>query len=156
MSQTRIGRALAAKADPWDLLYISLNPLPAFLVAAVLLSDTICWATGSALFFRAAEWLLGAVLVTGMLAAADGLFLYISLGRMRPSKACLLHTVGNLLALLLSLSSLILRFNDGAAALVPAGIGLSVASLVLLLATGRLARGMALERGPEDSGRFDW
>jgi uncharacterized membrane protein len=154
MSQNRSGRTLAARPDHWDILYISFDRLPASLMAAVLLSDAAYWVSGAWFALRAAEWLLGGVLITGILAAGDGLFVYLSLGRMRPSRDCLLHTGGNLLVLLLSLLNLVLRIKQGAGAVVPAGIGLSVASVLLMMATARLARGMARRRGPDDSGRF--
>jgi uncharacterized membrane protein len=155
MSQNRFGRALAARPDHWDILYISLDRLPVSLMAAVLLCDAAFWAAGFATAVPAAEWLLGGVLVAGILAAANGLFVFLSLGRIRPSRDCMLHTGGNLLVLLLSLANLLLRVDQGAGAVVPAGIALSVTSLLLMMATARLARGMARRRGPDDSVRFN-
>ena len=49
----------------WDLLYISLVPLPAALLGAALLSDALYWFTAAAVCARASEWLLGAGLGTG-------------------------------------------------------------------------------------------
>jgi len=155
MSQNDTGRTLAVKPENWDILYISLDRLPVSLMAAVLLCDAVFWAAGEVFALRAAEWLLGGVLLTGIMAAANGLFVYLSLGRLRPTRVCLLHTGGNLLVLLLSLFNLVLRINQGGDALVPAGIGLSGATLLLMMATARLARGMARRRGPDDSVRFN-
>jgi uncharacterized membrane protein len=149
-------RAQSAGPDHWDLLYVSLNPLPAALLAAALASDLLYWLGSATVFAYASEWLLAAVLCTGAFAATEGLVLYISVGRIRPSKVALVHAVGYGLALLLSLSNLIYRLVEGArAGVVPAGAGLTAASFLLLLAAGRLGRGIAIECGQDESDEFD-
>jgi len=113
---------------------------------AVLASDALFWATASAFFSHASEWLLGAGLTTGVVAAADGLFRYVSAGRIRPSRTCWVHVAGNMLALLLSLSNLIYRLNeDSARAVVPTGISLTAIVLCLLFATARLGRASPID-----------
>jgi uncharacterized membrane protein len=130
----------------WDSLYISLVPLPTVLLIAVLISDSLYWATGSPSFSRASEWLLGAGLTTGVIAAADGLIRYVSVGCIRLSRTCWMHVVGDMLALVLSLSNLIYRLNeDGAGAVVPTGISLTAIVLCLLFATAGLGGGIGID-----------
>jgi uncharacterized membrane protein len=124
-----------------DSLYISLVSLPTALLLAVLVSDVLYWATTSTFFSQASEWLLGAGLATGVIAAADGLIRYISAGRIRPSRACWVHVAGNVLALLLSLSNLVYRLNEySGQAVIPAGICLTAIVVSLLYMTARLGR----------------
>jgi uncharacterized membrane protein len=141
----------AAQADRWDSLYISLVPLPFACMAATLVSDLLTWSTGGAVWLRASEWLLGAGLATGALAAADGLIRYISTGCIRPSRICWMHVVGNLLALLLSLSNLIYRLNEEPArAVMPAGIVQTAIVMCLLLFTARLGRDLTAQGGTRE------
>jgi uncharacterized membrane protein len=131
-------------SQEWDSLYISLIPLPAAFMLATLVSDLLYWGTGGAFWSEVSEWLLGAGLATGALAAADGLIQYLASGRIRPSRICWMHVVGNMLALLLSLSNLVYRLNeDRGHAVLPAGISLTAIVLCLLLFTARLGRDIA-------------
>jgi len=135
------GRRQPAEADRWDSLYVSLIPMPAAFMLATLISDALYWLTAAPFWSHASEWLLGAGLATGAIAAAQALVLYVSLGRLRPSRTCWMHVVGHLLALLLSLSNLVYRLNeDVGRAVVPAGISLTAIAVFLLLFTARLGR----------------
>jgi uncharacterized membrane protein len=97
----------AGRLAGWDSLYVALVPLPAVFMSATLVSDILYWVTARALWAQVSEWLLGAGLATGAFAAADGLIRYVASGRIRPSRVCWMHVVGNMLALLLSLSNLV-------------------------------------------------
>jgi uncharacterized membrane protein len=127
-----------------DSLYISLVPLPAALLTAALISDGLYWFTAAAVCAHASEWLLSAGLASGAVAAADGLIRYVSVGGVRPSKACWIHAGGNLLALLLSGFNLIYRLSmDPSGAVVPAGTTLTAIVVCLLIATAYLGRSLA-------------
>ena len=141
MSMTHPGEYRGAGVEAWDSLYISLVPMPTTALFAVLLSDCLYWAGPWAFWSRASEWLLGAALATGVLAAADGLIRYVSAGDTRPSRACWVLVAGNVLALLLSLSNLVYRLNEDAGrAVIPTGISLTAIALCLLCITVRLGR----------------
>ena len=136
----------------WDSLYISLVPLPAALLGVALLADALYWITATALYARASEWLLAAGLATGALSAAEGVIRYVAAGRVRPSRACWMHVIGNVLALLLTASDLVYRLNqDAGRAVVPAGITLTAIVVSLLIGTALLARGFVSE-SPSDEG----
>ncbi len=135
----------------WDSLYLSLVPLPAAFMIATLASDLLYWITAGALWSYASEWLLAAGLATGAFAAADGLIRYVAAGGIRPSRICWIHVVGNVLALVLSLSNLVYRLNeDRAQAVVPAGISLTAIAVCLLLFTARLGRDVAVENAQDE------
>ena len=144
-------KSVRAGSGGWDSLYVSLIPLPATFLIATLISDILYWTTAGALWSSVSEWLLGAGLATGAFAAADGLVRYVASGCIRPSRICWIHVVGNMLALLLSLSNLVYRLNeDPGRAVVPAGIGLTVIVVCLLLFTERLGRDHAVGGWPDD------
>jgi uncharacterized membrane protein len=139
--ETARTRPPSTRARGRDSLYISLVQLPCAFLIATLISDILYWVTAGAVWSRASEWLLGAGLATGAFAAADSLIRYVASGRIRPSRICWIHVVGNMLALLLSLSNLVYRLNeDPGHAVVPAGIALTAIVVGLLLFTARLGR----------------
>jgi len=139
----------------WDSLYFALIPLPAAFMSATLVSDILYWITARALWAHASEWLLGAGLSSGAFAAADGLIRYVASGGIRPSRVCWMHVVGNMLALLLSLSNLVYRLNeDPGHSVVPAGIALTAIVVCLVFFTARLGGEYAAEsatRSPDES-----
>ncbi len=140
-----------AGAEAWDLLYFSLVPLPMTLLLAVLVCDGLYWATASAFWSHASEWLLGGGLAAGAVAAADGLIRYVSAGGIRPSRACWAIVAGNVLALLLSLSNLVYRLNeDGGRAVIPTGVSLTAVAVCLLFITARLSRESEVDATEDD------
>lgn len=139
----------------WDTLYFSLIPLPAALLGAVLISDVLFWSNADPLWTHVSEWLLGAGLATGALSAAEGLICYVTSGGVRPSRACWIHVVGNLLALLLSASNLIYRLNEGPGdTIVPAGIALTAVAVCLLAGTAYLGGWLAPDLPSDETD--DW
>lgn len=143
--------AIDWEPDRWDSLYVSLVPLPAAFMVANLASDLLYCGTGGAFWSHASECLLALALATGAFAAADGLIRYIASGGIRPSRICWTHVVGNVLALLLSLSNLVYRLNeDRAQAVVPAGIALTAIAMCVLLLTARLNRDVATDDAADD------
>lgn len=152
MSIVQLHRARREHNYDWDVLYISLVPLPASFLLATLFSDCAYWATADAFWAHLSEWLLGGGLATGAIAAADGLIRYLSAGGIRPSRTCWLHVSGNLLALLLSLSNLVYRINeDSGLAVVPAGISLTAIVVGLLFFTAHLGRDVPVANAEDES-----
>ena len=120
-----------------------LVPFPiAFLVGA-LATDLTFWGTSDPFWARASMWLVGAGLVMGALAAIAGLTDFLTTPRARALTAAWVHFLGNALALILSLVSLLLRIGDPAAAVLPGGLVLSVIVVGILLVTGWLGGELA-------------
>jgi uncharacterized membrane protein len=111
-------------------------PFPiAFLVGA-LATDLAFNATDDTFWARASLWLVGAGLVTGVLAAIIGAIDFWTIERARAHTAGWIHFIGNGVALLLALISLWIRWDDPAAAVMPWGLVLSVIIAILLAVTG--------------------
>ncbi len=107
----------------------------AFLTAA-LPTDLAYWFTEDAFWAKVSVWLIGAGIVTGLIAAVTGLLDFLRIERVRQHSAGWLHMSGNVVALLLSSVNLAVRLADPAAAVVPIGLILSAIVATLLGVTG--------------------
>jgi uncharacterized membrane protein len=115
-----------------------LVPFPiAFLVGA-LASDAAFWWTADPFWARASLWLAGAGLVTGALAAIFGLIDFLAIRHVRSLTAAWVHFLGNGGAMLLTLWSVLHRYGDPAAGVLPLGLILSAVVVATLGITGWL------------------
>lgn len=113
-----------------------LIPFPIAFFVSALAADIGYWQTGDDFFARGAVWLIGAGLVMAALAALAGLVDFLGSRGIRALRPAWLHMGGNVVAVLLEAANLLLRQGDSAAAVVPTGLGLSLAVTLLLLFTG--------------------
>ena len=119
-------------------LHPLLVPFPiAFLVGA-LASDLAFWGSGDLFWARASEWLLGAGLVMGTLAAVAGLVDFLSIREARVGAVGWVHFLGNATAMLLALWNLVQRLNGDSTAILPGGVILSALVVAIFLVTGWL------------------
>jgi uncharacterized membrane protein len=107
----------------------------AFLVGG-LLTDIAYWLDPEHFWARASLWLIAAGVVTGLLAAVFGLVDFATIRRARSVSAGWVHLVGNLLAVGLSVVSVLLRVADVERLVLPWGLGLSLLVSLILLVTG--------------------
>jgi len=113
-----------------------LVPFPiAFLVGA-LATDLVYWGTGNTFWAGFSVWFVGAGLVMGAVAAVFGLTDFLTIQRARAGSTGWVHFLGNSLALVLALVSLLLRIGDPVAAVLPGGLVLSFIIVAILLVTG--------------------
>ena len=113
-----------------------LVPFPIAFFVAALGCDIAFWQTSGPVWVTASIWLLGAGLVMAALAAVMGLTDVAGDRRVRELADVWLHAGGNILVVLLELYNLYLRLTDGAAAVMPTGLILSLIVVALLLFTG--------------------
>jgi uncharacterized membrane protein len=113
-----------------------LIPFPVAFLVGALATDLAFNATDDLFWARASLWLVGAGLVTGVLAAIFGAIDFWTIERARAHTAGWIHFIGNAVALLLALISLWIRWDDPAAAVMPWGLVLSVIIAILLAVTG--------------------
>lgn len=107
----------------------------AFLTGA-LGTDVGYWLTGDAFWARASFWLIGAGIVTGLLAAATGMMDFLKIDRVREHQAGWVHMVGNVAVLALSLVSFALRWGNQTGAVLPTGLVISLFVATLIGITG--------------------
>ena len=128
-------------------LHPLLIPFPiAFLVAA-LLTDIAYVQSNDALWAYASFWLIGAGIVTALIAALAGFIDFFGERRIRQLKRAWYHMIGNLLAVILSIVNFIVHSRDGAAAVVPLGISLSAIVVLLLLFNGWMGGELVFRHG---------
>lgn len=120
---------------------------------------------GDPFWARDSEWLLGAGLVMGALAAVLGLIDFLTIQRVRSLAAAWVHFLGNGLALALSLWNLLDRTSAATLGVTETGIVLSAIVVAILLVTGWLGGEMSyrhrigvleldpVEAGTAESGR---
>jgi uncharacterized membrane protein len=119
-------------------LHPMLVPFPiAFLVGALASDLAFAW-TSDPFWARASLWLAGAGLVMGVVAAVAGLTDFLGDRRVRSHAAAWVHFGGNGLALLLTLWSVLHRWSDPAASVLPLGLILSIVVAGILMVTGWL------------------
>ena len=134
-----VSSTAAIKGHP---IHPMLVPFPIAFLVGVLASDLMFAGTGDAFWPRASIWLVGAGVVMGALAAIFGLIDFLTIERVR-SPTGWTHFLGNLLAVVLSLVSLLLRRGDHAGAILPGGLILSFIVVGILLVTGWLGGELA-------------
>jgi len=113
-----------------------LIPFPVAFLVATLVCDLVFWRTGNSAWTTASLYLLGVALVMTALAALAGLTDFLGERRIRSLSAAWHHMIGNVIVVLLSLWNWFLRFTDGEAAVLPTGLLISFAVVLLLLYTG--------------------
>jgi uncharacterized membrane protein len=118
-------------------LHPMLIPFPIALLVATLACDLAFAATGDAFWARAALWALIAALVMAALAALAGATDFLGNARIRAIGDAWQHMIGNVVAVLLALVSLIVRLRSGTVeGVLPWGLTLSIVVVLLLAYTG--------------------
>lgn len=123
-------------------IHAALVPFPIVCFVLVLATDVLYWRTGVLMWQDFSSWLLLAGLVMGGLAAIAGLIDLLSGGPLRRHRNAWVHGIGNLLVLILAFLNSLVHAGDGWTAVVPWGLVLSLLTVVVLVVTVWLGRGM--------------
>ena len=115
-----------------------LVPLPIGAFVGALLTDLAFWVSGDPFWARASMWLVGAGLVSGLLAGLVGFTDFVTLPAVRRFTAAWVHLAGNSIVLALAFVSLLFRVGSPIEAVVPLGITLSLVVTGILVLTGWL------------------
>jgi uncharacterized membrane protein len=127
-------------------LHPMLVPFPIAFFVATLAADLMYQHGADPFWFRGSEWLLGAGVVMALLAALAGLIDLIGDARIRALVIVWVHFLGNLLAVLVEAYNWYRRYSIGAEAVLPTGLYLSGAAVLILLVTGWLGWEMVYRR----------
>lgn len=117
-------------------LHPSLAHFPIALLTAAFAADLLYWRTGSPDWASFSFWLILAGLLIGLPAFLAGLVDFLTIPRARQTPAGWLHFLTADLALFLSTFNLAARLDDRQGAVLFAGLALSAAVTLLLLAAG--------------------
>jgi uncharacterized membrane protein len=123
-------------------IHSMLVPFPIVCFVGTLLTDLAYWQTAEMMWADFSAWLLTAGLVMGGLAAIAGLVDFLRNRLVRADKTAWMHLLGNAVAWLLSLFNAFIHTRDAWTSVVPTGLILSAAVVVILLFTGWMGRSL--------------
>jgi uncharacterized membrane protein len=113
-----------------------LIPFPIAALVGALVTDIVFSSTGNGFWATASFWLLGAGVVTGIVAAVPGMIDYASIAQVRRLTSAHVHAGGNVVALGLAFINLAMRWDNPAAGPGASGIFLSALVVALIGVTG--------------------
>lgn len=113
-----------------------LIPFPIAFLGIALVTDIVYWSVGDPFWARASLWLIGAGIVSAVLAAVAGLVDFLGVKPVRQFRAAWIHVIGNGTVVALAVVNLLLRLDSPAEAVVPSGFVLSLITTGLLVVTG--------------------
>lgn len=117
-------------------LHPMLVPLPIGALVFLLACDVGYWSTGDLFWAQASLWLVGAGVITAVIAGVVGAGDFMSIRRAQRLRAGKIHAIGNSVVLVLAMVNWYLRTGDPAAAVLPWGLLLSLVCVALLGVTG--------------------
>ena len=125
-----------------------LIPLPIGLLIAAFVCDLAFWGTGNAFWANVAFWALIGGVITALLAALFGFADFFGDPAIRQMSDAWHHMIGNLIAVVLAIVSLYLRYSGGIeTAVFPWGIATSFLVVLVLGFTGWKGGELVFRRG---------
>ncbi|MCA1368533.1 DUF2231 domain-containing protein [Bradyrhizobium sp. BRP14] len=117
-------------------------PFPVVCFTLALLTDIAFWQTGYSMWQNFSAWLLFAGMVFGVVAALAGAVEFLFRPKRRAPAAVWLHTIGYVVVLALAFVNNLVHAADGWSAVVPYGLILSAATVLLIILIALLDRAM--------------
>lgn len=117
-------------------VHAMLVPIPITCFVGTFVTDTAYWRTANLLWADMSYWLLTAGLIVAILAAIAGLVDFFGERRIRALRPAWIHAIGNVLVVILSAVNELVHFRDAWTSVVPWGLVLSGAVVLILLVTG--------------------
>jgi uncharacterized membrane protein len=121
-------------------IYSTLAQFPVVCFTLTLLNDLAYWQTENLMWHNFSSWLLFAGLAFGALAALAGIVEFLFSSRARARGPFWPHVIGSLIVLVLAFLNSLVHAGDGWTGVVPWGLTLSAATVVLMIVTGWLSR----------------
>ena len=128
-------------------LHPLLVTLPIGFLIGGFLSDIVFYYTGDGFWARASAWLIGAGLVTGILAAIAGLIDFLGSERIRSLTIAWFHFGGNGIAMVLTAVNLYFRSESDMIAVTGGQLLLSILVVVIFAVTGWLGGELVFRHG---------
>ena len=128
-------------------LHPLLVTLPIGFLIGAFLSDIGFYTTGDGFWARASAWLIGAGLVTGLLAAIAGLVDFLGSERIRSLTIVWYHFAGNAIAMVLTAVNLYFRMQSDMTAVTGGQLLLSVLVVLIFAVTGWLGGELVFRHG---------
>ncbi|RDI58489.1 DUF2231 domain-containing protein [Microvirga subterranea] len=136
----------ATSGGPLAAAWQTVASFPAVCFILALLNDIAYWRTANLQWQNFAEWLLFAGLVVGGVVLVVEVVGLLFRRRLRPQGFGWLHALGLLVVLGLGFVNSLVHARDGWTAVVPQGLALSVAMVIVMMITGWLGHASGRRR----------
>ncbi|MGY2048527.1 DUF2231 domain-containing protein [Methylobacterium sp. JK268] len=124
-----------------------LVPVPIVCFVGTLVTDIAYWWTADMQWANFSAWLLAIGLVFAALAALAGVIDYAGDRRIRRLRPAKIHSLGNAVALVLAIVNAFVHSRDAYTSVVPTGLALSAAVVLILVVTGWSGWAMVYRHG---------
>jgi len=128
-------------------IHSMLAQFPNVCFTLTLLTDIVYWRTSYLMWQEFSSWLLLAGLVSGALALLAGLIDFLFHSAVRAPPPAWPHAAGGVVVLALAFLNSLVHAGDGWTAVVPWGLVLSVATVVVMLVSNWLGRALVFQHG---------
>jgi uncharacterized membrane protein len=119
-------------------LHPMLVPIPITCFIGTLLSDIAYWRTAEMFWADMSAWLVSVGVVVGILAGLAGLVDFAANPAIRAQRPAWPHALGNTVVLVLATLNMLVHTRDAWTSVVPWGLALSAAVVLILAVTGWL------------------
>jgi len=126
------GRATLIVRPPLHPVFVS---FPIACIGGTLLTDIAYWKTASMMWADFSAWLIAAGVILGWLAAIIGIVDLVGHRYATAPVPAWVYAIGNLIALVLATINMLIHTRDAWTSVVPWGLGLSIATVIVLLFT---------------------
>jgi uncharacterized membrane protein len=124
-----------------------LVPFPIAYFIAAFLTDLVYWRTAEMMWADFSAWLVTVGVIMGYLAAIAGLIDFLSNRLIRSLRPAWPHAIGNAVILILATLNMFVHTHDAWTSVVPWGLVLSTAVVLILLFTGWMGWSMVHRHG---------
>ena len=122
-----------------------LVPIPIACFVGVLLTDLTYWWSAEMMWANFSAWLVTVGVIFGYLAAIFGLIDFLSNRFIRAQPPAWPHAIGNVVLLILATLNMFVHSRDAWTSVVPWGLALSAATVLILLFTAWMGRALVYE-----------
>jgi uncharacterized membrane protein len=124
-----------------------LVPIPIVCFIGVLLTDITYWGSADMMWADFSAWLVSVGVIFGFLAAIFGLIDFLGNRSIRAQSPAWTHAIGNLALLILATLNMFVHSRDAWTSIVPWGLALSAATVLILLFTVWMGRSLVYRHG---------
>ena len=124
-----------------------LVPIPIACFVGALLTDLAYWRTANMMWADFSAWLVTVGVIMGFLAAIVGAVDFLSNRLIRAQAPAWPHAIGNFVVLVLATLNMFVHSRDAWTSVVPWGLALSAAVVLILLFTGWMGWSMVYRHG---------
>jgi len=144
MAQTYPASTVTVAGQP---IHSMLVQFPVVCFTLALFTDLAYWRTANLMWQNFSSWLLFAGLVFGALAAIAGIIDFLFRSGVRAYRPAWPHAIGSLIVLGLALLNSFVHAGDGWTAVVPWGLVLSAATVIVMIVSDWFGRALVFNHG---------